>query len=101
METRAEGLATRVAHASAMKLLQDPERGLDDFVLVSDDALDEAIYLLLEHTHNLAERAGAAALAGALKLRERLAGRRVAIVLSGGNLTMSALAEIVARYGPA
>jgi threonine dehydratase len=63
---------------------------------VSDEAMEEAIRLLLEHTHNLAEHAGAAPLAAALELRERLEGKRVALVLSGGNLSMEALRAIVA-----
>jgi threonine dehydratase len=58
-------VATRVAYANTHAMLRHPERGLDDFVLVSDEAMEEAIVLLLEHTKNLAEHAGAAALAGA------------------------------------
>jgi threonine dehydratase len=100
MRTCAEGLATRVPHETTLRILCDPEDGLDDFVLVSDDEMDEAIRLLLEHTHNLAEHAGAAALAAALRLRERLAGRRVVLVLSGGNLSMPELRRILAS-GPA
>jgi threonine dehydratase len=96
METRAEGLATRVPFEATQRILRDPDIGLDDFVLVSDEALDEAIRLLLEHTHNLAEHAGAAPLAAALKLRERLAGRRIALVLSGGNLSLEALRALLA-----
>ncbi|MCZ6463901.1 MAG: threonine/serine dehydratase [Proteobacteria bacterium] len=97
MRTRAEGLATRVAHESAMRILGHPAHGLDDFLLVSDQALERAIWLLLEHTHNMAEHAGAAALAGALSVRERLAGRKVVLILSGGNLSTTALAEIAAK----
>ena len=97
METRAEGLATRVPFANAHRILGHAERGLDDFVLVEDAELDEAVRLLLAHTRNLAEHAGAAALAGALRLRERLAGRRVVLVLSGGNLGLAALRHLLAE----
>ena len=88
METFAEGLATRTAFALPQRILWEH---LDDFVLVSEEELRRAIVLTLEQTHNLAEAAGAAALAAAVKLKERLAGRKVALVLSGGNLSMEKL----------
>jgi threonine dehydratase len=94
--TRAEGVATRVPYANTLEMLRDPKRGLDAFVLVSDDAMEEAILLLLEHTKNLAEHAGAAALAAALQRREELRGRTVVLVLSGGNLPLPVLAELLA-----
>ncbi|MFQ5795900.1 MAG: threonine/serine dehydratase [Candidatus Bipolaricaulia bacterium] len=93
METFAEGLATRFSFELTQSILQDL---LDDFILVSDEELKHAIVLLLENTHNLAEGAGAAALAAALKLRDRLAGRKVALILSGGNLSLDRLREAVA-----
>jgi threonine dehydratase len=88
METRAEGLATRTAFALPQRILR---QGLDDFVLVSDEELRRAVVTLLEETHNLAEMAGAASLAAAVKYRERFAGRNVALVLSGGNLSLEKL----------
>jgi CoA:oxalate CoA-transferase len=97
MQTRHEGLATRVAFENTQRILRHPTLGLDDFVLVSEDAIDDAIALLLEHTHNLAEGAGAAPLAAALAHRERLAGRKVVLVLSGGNLSRADLARVLAR----
>ena len=97
MATRHEGLATRVPFENTQRILADPELGLDDFVLVSDEAIDAAMLLLLEHTHSLAEGAGAASLAAALELRERLAGRRVVLVLSGANLARADLARLLAR----
>ena len=81
---------------NAQALLRDPRHGLDDFVLVSDGALDDAIRLLLEHTHNLAEHAGAAALAAAVAQRQNWAGKKIVVVLSGGNLASSDLAKITA-----
>lgn len=94
MNTRAEGLATRVSFENAQALLRDPHHGLDDFVLVSDGALDDAIRLLLKHTHNLAEHAGAAALAAAVAQRQNWAGKKIVVVLSGGNLASTDLAKI-------
>jgi len=96
METFAEGLATRTAFALPQRILWEH---LDDFVLVSDEEMRQAIVLMLEKTHNLAEGAGAASLAGAVKLKERLAGRKVVLVLSGGNLSMDKLRWALA--GPA
>jgi threonine dehydratase len=90
--TAAEGLATRVPFELPQRILW---KELDDFVLVSEDELRRATLHLIELTRNLVELAGAAALAAALKLRERLAGRRVGIVCSGGNISPSQLAELL------
>jgi threonine dehydratase len=94
MATRAEGLATRVAFELPQQILWEQ---LDDFVLVGEDDLERAVLLMLEHTRNLAEPAGAAPLAAALQLRDRLAGKRVALILSGGNISPDHLREILAR----
>jgi threonine dehydratase len=67
-----------------------PERPLQsphDFVLLSDDENSGAQALIIEATRNLVEPAGAAPLAAALHMREQLAGKRAALVLSGGNAT--------------
>lgn len=95
METGSEGIATRVAHESSLRIMCHPVVGLDDFILVSDESLDDAVRLLLEHTHNVAETAGAASLAAALQLRDRLAGKKVVLVLSGGNISMDQLQKIL------
>jgi len=94
MATRAEGLATRVAFELPQQILWEQ---LDDFVLVGEDDLERAVLLMLEHTRNLAEPAGAAPLAAALQLRDGLAGKRVALILSGGNISPGHLREILAR----
>jgi threonine dehydratase len=70
-------------------------RDLDDFVLVSDDELRAAMRLAIEKTRNLVEGAGAASLAAALKIRDRLQGKRVALILSGGNVTLAGLRELL------
>jgi threonine dehydratase len=88
MQTFAEGIATRVPFENTQRIMG---RYLDDFVLVEDAEIKKAIITLLEHTHNLAEGAGAAPFAAALQLNQRLAGRKVALVMSGGNLSVEKL----------
>jgi threonine dehydratase len=92
METFAEGLATRVGFGLPQRIMRE----LDDFVLVSDDAIRAAMVVLLEQTRQLVEAAGAAALAGALELGSRLAGKRVAVVCSGGNISLPQLRDLLA-----
>lgn len=91
-DTLAEGLATRVTFDLTFDLLK---RYLDDFVSLSEDELAEGVRLALRATHNLAEGAGAAALAAASKLRARLAGQRVVAIMSGGNLDRATLQKIL------
>ena len=91
-ETFAEGLATRTPFELPLEILWDL---LDDFVLVSESDMRTAIRILLEKTHNLAEGAGAASLAAAFKLADRLQGHRVALVLSGGNLSLDQLRTVL------
>jgi threonine dehydratase len=67
---------------------------LDDFVLVSDDEIDETICLLAKKAKLVAEGAGAASLAAALKLRDRLASKKVVGILSGGNIPLERLCDL-------
>jgi threonine dehydratase len=90
--TFAEGMATRVPAAMTMAIMR---RHVHDMVLVGDTELRQAVRLLLQSTHNLAEGAGAAATAAALRLREQLAGQTVVGVLSGGNLDLRELGRIL------
>jgi threonine dehydratase len=92
MQTFAEGLATRVGFELTQEILR---KGLDDFVLVSDEEIKKAILLLIEKTHNLVEAAGAAPLAALIKSREKLKGKKVVLVMSGGNITPAQLEEIL------
>ncbi len=91
--TFAEGLATRTAFALPQKILWNM---LDDFILVSEEALRAAIALYLQKAKTLAEGAGAAALAGALQVREQLDSKHVALILSGGNITSEQLKMVLA-----
>jgi threonine dehydratase len=88
MGTFAEGLATRTAFELPQRILREL---LDDFVLVSEEALRSATRLMIEKTRNLVEPAGAAALAGVLGNPGRFEGRTVAIVCSGGNISPAQL----------
>lgn len=92
--TFAEGLATRTAFELPQRILWEL---LDDFVLVSEDALKAATRVMIEKTRNLVEPAGAAALAAVLGTPERFAGRKVAVVCSGGNISPAQLAELWPR----
>src|SRR5581483_2688068 len=92
-ETFAEGLATRTAFVMPQKMLWEL---LDDFLLVSDDAMRAAIILYLQKVKTLAEPAGAASLAGALQEPDKLRGKKVAVILSGGNITPEQLKQVLA-----
>jgi threonine dehydratase len=96
-DTFAEGLATRTAFELPLSIMHDL---IDDIVLVSEDEMKSAIVLLLEKVHTIAEGAGAASTAAAIKLKDRLAGQTVACVLSGGNLPLSTLQRILADRRP-
>jgi len=89
--TFAEGLATRSAFELPQQILREL---LDDFVLVSEDALRTANRLMISKTRNLVEPAGAAALAAVLADPGRFAGRTVAIVCSGGNISPAQLTAL-------
>jgi threonine dehydratase len=93
MGTDAEGLATRTAFELPQRILWEH---LDEFVLVPDEEIRAAQGLMIETTRNLAELAGASPLAAALRLREELAGKRVALVLSGGNASREQLRAALA-----
>jgi threonine dehydratase len=93
MGTYAEGLATRTAFELPQRILWDH---LDDFILVSDDEIRQAQRTMIEKTRNLVEAAGASPLAAALRIKERLAGKRVAVICSGGNVSPEQLRELFA-----
>ena len=94
METFAEGLATRTAFELPQMILREL---LDDFVLVPDDEIRTAQASMIEATRNLVEAAGAAPLAAALRLRDQLIGKRVALILSGGNVSREQLLDVLQR----
>jgi threonine dehydratase len=76
------------------------QRGVDRIVRVREDEIAEAMRACYEDTHNIAEGAGAGALAALLQERERMSVKKVGIVLSGGNIDREVLAEVLAGRTP-
>jgi threonine dehydratase len=92
IDTAAEGLATGQAYYVAVKTLLDR---VDDMLLVTEEEIQDAVRLLLERAHLLAEESGAASTAAAMQIRDRLAGKKVALILSGGNMTLDGLRRVL------
>jgi len=95
--TFADGMAVRVPDATALDIIR---RGTDRIVEVSEDEIAEAIRVLFSATHNCAEGAGAASLAALIKERERLQGRRAAVILSGQNIDRAWMQTVLAGATP-
>ena len=91
MNTEHEGLATRTPFELTNKVLW---RLLDDFLLVSDEEINDAIRLLARHAKQVVEGAGAASLAGALRMREALRGKVVVGIVTGGNIPPERFARL-------
>lgn len=90
-ETIADGVKTRNIYEMTYQPLQD---GLTDFITVSESEIAEGIRLLFKHTHNVAEGAAAIGLAGLLKLKNVLAGKKVGLVLTGSNIEQETLQKV-------
>jgi len=88
----ADGMACRTPHPEALEVIW---KGVDRIVEVSDREVAEAIIALFTCTHNVSEGAGAAALAAAMQERSRLAGRRIAVALTGGNIDRELFAAVL------
>ncbi len=95
--TFADGMACRVPHAEALAIIQG---GAERIVRVREAEIAGAMRACYEDTHNVAEGAGAAALAALLQERDRMRGKRVGLVLSGGNIDREMLAEVLAGRTP-
>jgi len=93
-DTLADGMACRVPVAEAVATIN---KGASRIVAVSEAELKAAMRALYQDTHNLAEGAGAAATAALLQERERMAGKKVAVILSGGNVDMDLYQTILAE----
>ena len=87
-ESFADGLATGRGFELTQAILWEM---LTEFILLEEEEIRQAIFWMIERAHTLAEAAGAAALAGAYRLRHELAGKKIGIVCSGGNLAMDHL----------
>jgi len=92
--TIADGIAVKSPGALTLPLIRER---VDDVLLVGEDDIEQAILLLLEIEKTVVEGAGAVGLAALLKHRERFAGRKVGLILSGGNIEPLVLAEIIER----
>jgi threonine dehydratase len=89
----ADGLACRTPNAAAMEIIW---QNVSRIVEVSDEEIAQAMRAYYTDTHNLAEGAGAAALAGALQEKDKSQGKRIGIVLTGGNVDRETYAEVLA-----
>jgi threonine dehydratase len=96
-DTWAEGVATRTPFDLTFSILK---AHLDDIVLVSEEEMRQGVISLLEMAHQLAEAAGAAPLAAARKIQERLCGRTVVLIVSGANLTLQQLTGVLTDPKP-
>jgi threonine dehydratase len=90
----ADGMACRTPVEEALSIAR---HGAERIVLVSDDEVEAAMRALFADTHNTAEGGGAAALAALLQEKEQMRGRRVAVILSGGNVDSSVFATVLDR----
>ena len=97
VDTFADGLATREPFAMPLALFS---RMIDEIMLVSDNEIAAAIRLLVNTARQVAEGAGAAALAAAMQRRDELAGKNVGLILSGGNITIDQLTQIIGGDTP-
>jgi threonine dehydratase len=97
-DTLADGMATRSPDAAALAIML---KGASRIVQVTDDEVAAAIRACWTDTHNLAEGAGAASLAAALQEKPRLAGKRVGLVLTGGNIDFDLFRTWVMQDVPA
>jgi threonine dehydratase len=95
--TFADGMACRVPHPDALSVILE---GAARIVRVQEDEIAAAIRALYEDTHNLAEGAGAAALAALMQERQAMAGKRIGLVLSGGNIDREVFAQVLAGRTP-
>ena len=93
-DTNADGLAVRIPDAQALEIIK---HGAARVITVTDDEIAAAIRVYWTDTHNLAEGAGAAALAGLLQEKQEMEGRRVGVCLSGGNIDLALFKSWVAK----
>jgi len=92
IKTSAEGLATSRAYELPLRILREK---LDDIVLVSDDEMKQAVRNIFHATGQVAELSGAASTAAAFQIKDKLEGKMVALILTGGNIEPDQLARIL------
>jgi threonine dehydratase len=91
-DTLADGMAVRIPHEQA---LENILKGAENIIEVSDEEIAQAIRIFFTDTHNIAEGAGAAALAALVQMRTELQGKRAGVILSGGNIDRSLYRRIL------
>jgi threonine dehydratase len=96
--TFADGMAVRIPDAQAFAIMQ---AGMAGLIEVTDDAVADAIRALYTDTHTLAEGAGAAAFAALMGERDKLKGKRVAVIVSGQNIDRPWMATVLGGGTPA
>jgi len=89
--TIAEGVATGVPFINTQEIMR---KNVDEFLLVDDKDIIKATEILIENTHNLIEEASAATFAAAQQIKSQLRGKKVVLVISGGNISMNNLARL-------
>ncbi len=94
--TFADGMACKVPQQAAMEVIW---KGCERIIRVSEENLRDAVIALYRDTHNIAEGAGAAAFAALMKEREKMAGKRVGVILSGGNIDLELFQKIITVTG--
>ncbi len=87
-----DGMACRVPEPAALELIL---QGVDRIVQVSDEEVSAAMRMMFEYTHNVCEGAGAAALAAAVQEAPQIAGHKVAVIASGGNIDQDVFADVL------
>jgi threonine dehydratase len=93
----ADGMAVRVPHPDALAVIN---RGAERIIEVGEDEIADAMRLYYRTTHNVAEGAGAAALAALMKERAQMIGKRVGVILSGGNIDAAKFAQVLQGRTP-
>jgi len=96
--TFADGIATREPLAEVIDTIR---RGAARFIKVTEDEMAHAMRVYFDDTHHVAEGAGAAPLAALLQERERMVGKNVAVILSGGNIERARFLQVLAGKTPA
>ncbi len=97
VRTFADGVAVRVPNQEAFDVYS---KGAARIIAVEDDLIAEAMRILWRDTHNLAEGAGAVPMAGLLAEREAMRGKRVGVILTGGNIDQDVAATVLAGGTP-
>ncbi len=93
-DTFADGLAVKEPSQAAFDIIKN---GVDDIVCVSDDEIAHAMNIIFETTKNIAEGAGAASIAAAIKEKNKNKGKKIATILSGGNISKNAYIQILSK----